>query len=135
MIVTDAFLASLLAMLPTERYTVLYTTTPRTASSADSASSKYSSTKETQQTKSISESYHLEDDLFQSPVHMELKRDFSPRADEEDGDDVDLPDGPLFERYTFLSPGSHHPSSSNQPLQTAPPSKPNLNPLKVIIRK
>lgn len=43
------------------------------------------------------------DTAFQAPVHMDLKRDLShyKRA----SDITTLPDGPLFERYQFLTPG------------------------------
>lgn len=38
--------------------------------------------------------------------HIELKRDFaSHRGHEKRSVDLHLPDGPLFERYTYLSPG------------------------------
>ena len=45
------------------------------------------------------------DTQFQAPVHMELKRDFSDNKRASDGN-ITLPDGPLFERYQYLSPGT-----------------------------
>ena len=45
------------------------------------------------------------DAQFQAPVHMELKRDFSNHKRASDGN-ITLPDGPLFERYQYLSPGT-----------------------------
>lgn len=43
------------------------------------------------------------DTSFGAPVHMDLKRDFAvhPRA----ATNVTLPDGPLFARYQYFSPG------------------------------
>lgn len=49
------------------------------------------------------------DTAFSSQTHMELKRDFAEHLKRENGTstggDVTLVDGPLFERYAFLSPG------------------------------
>ena len=45
------------------------------------------------------------DAQFQAPVHMELKRDFANHKRASDGN-ITLPDGPLFERYQYLSPGT-----------------------------
>ena len=45
------------------------------------------------------------DAQFQVPVHMELKRDLSNNKRASDGN-ITLPDGPLFERYQYLSPGT-----------------------------
>ncbi len=48
----------------------------------------------------------MEPSLFQSPLHLDLKRDLSSTAKRDStGDKPVLPDGPLFERYSFLSPG------------------------------
>ena len=45
------------------------------------------------------------DSMFQTSLHTELKRDL--RSHKRDtGDKITLPDGPLFERYQFLSPGT-----------------------------
>lgn len=46
----------------------------------------------------------------QTPVHMDLKRDLSSssagqKRDSNGEGKLVLPDGPLFERYSFLSPG------------------------------
>lgn len=91
-------------MLPSESYTLLYTTSPY-SQNADAAAAARPS-------KFEHESYHVEPSFHQSQANMELKRDFSPSGDNskrasDDGEDtqVTLPDGPLFERYQFLSPG------------------------------
>lgn len=44
------------------------------------------------------------DPLFQAPIQMELKRDLSHHK-RASNDTITLPDGPLFERYQFLTPG------------------------------
>ncbi|KAL8900793.1 MAG: hypothetical protein Q9207_005514 [Kuettlingeria erythrocarpa] len=50
------------------------------------------------------------DTSFSSQTHMELKRDMLAHTERENGSsaaggNVTLVDGPLFERYAFLSPG------------------------------
>ena len=45
------------------------------------------------------------DAQFQAPVHMELKRDV-PNTKRASEGNITLPEGPLFERYQFLSPGT-----------------------------
>ena len=45
------------------------------------------------------------DTQFQAPVHMELKRDHLNHKRASDGN-ITLPDGPLFERYQYLTPGT-----------------------------
>ncbi len=49
----------------------------------------------------------MDTSLFQSPMHLDLKRDLSSTNMKRDtsGDKPVLPEGPLFERYSFLSPG------------------------------
>ncbi len=49
----------------------------------------------------------MDTSLFQSPLHLDLKRGLSSTNSKRDssGDKPILPDGPLFERYSFLSPG------------------------------
>ncbi|KAL9102099.1 MAG: hypothetical protein Q9163_002722 [Psora crenata] len=85
----DAFLGSVLDILPLKRYTVIYITTPSDAPA--------------QPERAESQSYEM-DSIFHMPVHMELKRDVSHHKRASDGN-VTLPAGPLFERYQFLSPG------------------------------
>ncbi|KAK3167829.1 hypothetical protein OEA41_004275 [Lepraria neglecta] len=85
----DAFLASVLDLLSSNKYTVIYTTTPPTTIH--------------QSARTEPEAYEM-DALFQAPVHMELKRDISHQKRASDGN-ISLPIGPLFERYQYLSPG------------------------------
>ena len=85
----DAFLASVLDVLSSNKFTVIYTTTP--------PHSPY------QPTSDETESYEMEAQ-FQAPVHMELKRDFSVHKRASDAN-ITLPDGPLFERYQYFTPG------------------------------
>ena len=85
----DAFLASVLDLLSPNMFTVIYTTTPPNAAHQPASAE--------------SESYEM-DAQFQVPVHMDLKRDFSNHKRASDGN-ITLPDGPLFERYQYLSPG------------------------------
>lgn len=89
LIENDAFLASVLDLLSSTKFTVIYTTTPPNA--------------DYQPAFVESESYEM-DAQFQVPVHMDLKRDFSDNKRASDGN-ITLPDGPLFERYQYLSPG------------------------------
>ena len=44
------------------------------------------------------------DSIYQTSLHTELKRDLGKHK-RATGDNITLPDGPLFERYQFLSPG------------------------------
>ena len=54
------------------------------------------------------------DSLFQAPVHLELKRDMSHQKRASDAN-VTLPNGPLFERYQYLTPGAlYQPRCLNQ---------------------
>ena len=85
----DAFLSSLLDLLPSQRYTVLYTTSPVT------------SIDHTLQDESTA--YKMES-TFPSSLHMDLKRDFAVH-ERASGENITLPHGALFERYQFLTPG------------------------------
>lgn len=87
---SDAFLASVLDLLSSTKFTVIYTTTPPNA--------------DYQPAFVEPESYEM-DAQSQMPVHMDLKRDFSNNKRASDGN-ITLPDGPLFERYQYLSPGT-----------------------------
>ena len=76
-------------MLPSTKYTVIYTTSP------------------------VSQRHHLVEDTepyemdrtFGSPAHMELKRDLSAYKRNASHGNTALVDGPLFERYQFFGPG------------------------------
>ncbi|KAK0516786.1 hypothetical protein JMJ35_001389 [Cladonia borealis] len=86
----DAFLSSMLDLLsPKTRYTVIYTTSPPTTSHPSEQAEP--------------EEYEM-DSLFQAPVHLELKRDMSHQKRASDAN-ITLPNGPLFERYQYLTPG------------------------------
>ncbi len=85
----DAFLASIIDLLPSPKYTVIYTTTPVSAN----------------QHPLVSESRVYEmDETFPSSVHMDLKRDFSIHELASSGNTT-LSSGPLFEKYQFFTPG------------------------------
>ena len=49
------------------------------------------------------DSYEM-DASFQAPIHMDLKRDLS-HQERQISQNITLPDGPLFERYQYLTPG------------------------------
>ncbi|KAL9597490.1 MAG: hypothetical protein Q9219_005123 [cf. Caloplaca sp. 3 TL-2023] len=94
-IAINSFLSSLLDLLPTSKYTVVYTTTANPSSSSSAAA-----------TEPEPELYEM-DTSFSTQTHMELKRDFvaHEKRDESRGGNVTLPDAPLFEKYAYLSPG------------------------------
>ncbi|KAJ9602475.1 hypothetical protein H2200_013018 [Cladophialophora chaetospira] len=88
----DAFLASLIDLLPKQNYTVLYTTTRSedgmfVAQGSDAIE------------------YDM-DSQIQESMHLDLKRDLSvhPMANGT-GNNQTLIDGPLFDKYQFLTPG------------------------------
>ncbi|KAL8718513.1 MAG: hypothetical protein Q9225_004362 [Loekoesia sp. 1 TL-2023] len=92
---TDAFLSSLIDLLPTSKFTVIYTTTPFSSTSTSS-------------TANIEPEMYEMDTSFSSQTHMELKRDFaaySQSANNSSSGNVTLPNAPLFEKYAYLSPG------------------------------
>lgn len=75
---------------PKTRYTVIYTTSPPTIGHSSEPAEP--------------EEYEM-DSLFQAPVHLELKRDMSHQIRASDVN-ITLPNGPLFERYQYLTPGA-----------------------------
>ncbi|KAK2800041.1 hypothetical protein FQN50_008280 [Emmonsiellopsis sp. PD_5] len=82
------FLSSIITQLPSPKYTVIYTTTPRDFPAGVAGDST---------------AYEMEsEDVYQSPLNMNMKRDnfLHPRQDGEKPDNR-----PLFEKYQFLSPG------------------------------
>ncbi|KAL8996682.1 MAG: hypothetical protein Q9169_003854 [Polycauliona sp. 2 TL-2023] len=88
----DVFLSSILDLLPTSKYTVVYTTTPHTAQ------------KSTEHVEA--EVYEMDSSFSSSQSHMGIKRDlgmYGKRAD--DNGNVTLPDAPLFEKYQYFTPG------------------------------
>ncbi|KAL8990054.1 MAG: hypothetical protein Q9177_001202, partial [Variospora cf. flavescens] len=113
-----SFLASLLDLLPTSKYTVIYTTTTTNPSSSSSSSPSTGGVEEKKEASTyemdpstIFFSQQQQQQQQQQTHHMELKRDLltTKRADSiittTTGGNVTLIDGPLFERYAFLSPG------------------------------
>lgn len=85
----DSFLASVLHLLPSSKYSVLYTTTPRPADShLDTANTEHFKV----------------DTTFQFPAHLELKRDFSDHQRAANSA-LEKNNDPLFEKYQFFGPG------------------------------
>ncbi|KAI4278326.1 MAG: hypothetical protein LQ337_001095 [Flavoplaca oasis] len=88
----DVFLSSILDLLPTSKYTVIYTTSP------------YAAHKSGQHEEP--EMYEMDDSFSSSQSHLGTKRDFGvhgKRAD--DNANVTLPNAPLFEKYQYFTPG------------------------------
>jgi hypothetical protein len=84
----DALLAAILDMLPSSDYTVLYTTSPSQGKKNAEPAGGY-----------------VMDAEAQEMLHIDLKRDLSPRASNSSGGNTTLVDGALFERYQFFTPG------------------------------
>ncbi|OAL29445.1 hypothetical protein AYO20_09182 [Fonsecaea nubica] len=91
----DAFLASVLDLLPTQNYTVLYTTSRSqdgmlTAQEADG--------------KEAAE-YDM-DSQIQESMHLDLRRDLGVHAGANTArNNQTMIDGPLFDKYQFFTPG------------------------------
>ncbi|KPI45846.1 uncharacterized protein AB675_598 [Cyphellophora attinorum] len=84
----DALLAAILDMLPSSDYTVLYTTSPSQGKKDAEPAGGY-----------------VMDSEAQEMLHIDLKRDLSPRASNSSSGNTTLVDGALFERYQFFTPG------------------------------
>jgi len=82
----DAFFASILDTLPSQNYTVLYTTTPGL------------------HPESFHETTEYEMESLFKVMHPGVKRDLDSHPSNSNGNATYV-DGPLFERYQFLSPG------------------------------
>ena len=82
------FLASVLDVMPSTNYTVLYTTSTRAST-----------------TKSLGEAeeYVMESEM-EELLHTDLKRDLSTHQMQK-RENITLPDGGLFEKYQFFTPG------------------------------
>lgn len=81
----DAFLADIIDRIPSSKYTLIYVTSPREfVENGESDSVVYNS------------------DVFQEPLHMQLKRDYAGDARQDDSDSGKS----LFQEYQFLSPGT-----------------------------
>jgi hypothetical protein len=90
----DAFLASLIDLLPKQNYTVLYTTT-RSADGMVVAQGKEPL------------EYDMESQLQES-LHLDLKRDLGVHAlANKTGNNQTMIDGPLFDKYQFFTPGTY----------------------------
>jgi hypothetical protein len=87
----DRSLSSILDLLRTRNYTVIYTTTPNVLDVNLPATPKQ---------------YEMYD--YNQPLHTDLKRDIRPEP-LKSTDNQTLVDGPLFERYQFLTPGKPPP--------------------------
>jgi len=90
----DSFLNALLQTLSNST-SVIYTTTPPTISQHDVLT-----TQQNQQQQHATQIYEM--DHSQEPVHMDLKRDVSARANNNGTDQTHLP---LFDKYQFLNAG------------------------------
>lgn len=84
----DAFWASLLDMLPSSDYTVLFTTTPSGF---------------TRQPSEPVHEYSMDSDSQQA-LHTEMKRALHANVVRKNSNET-LPEGALFERYQFFTPG------------------------------
>jgi hypothetical protein len=90
----DAFLASLIDLLPKQNYTVLYMTT-RSADGMVVAQGKEPL------------EYDMESQLQES-LHLDLKRDLGVHAlANKTGNNQTMIDGPLFDKYQFFTPGTY----------------------------
>lgn len=78
---TDGLLSDIIERIPSSKYTILYTTSPREYNDADSTL------------------YNSESNNYDDPVHQDLKRDHSyTRRDESTNKS-------LFQEYQYFTPG------------------------------
>jgi hypothetical protein len=89
----DAYLQTLIEWLPKQNYTVLYTTT------------RHAGGRFTAQSEETTE-YDMPSQI-QDTLHMDLKRDLGLHARAKEGNQT-IVDGPLFDKYQFFTPGTHH---------------------------
>jgi|SRR5438045_8423647 hypothetical protein len=85
----DLFFASIMDTIPSQNYTVLYTTTPPAPASNQPASE--------------ASRYEMEKPLVEAE-HLDLKRDVDVEPGQSHSNQTII-NGPLFEKYQFLSPG------------------------------
>ncbi|KAL4797246.1 BIG/ATPase V1 complex, subunit S1 [Aspergillus venezuelensis] len=78
----DGLLSDIVTRLPSDKYTILYTTTPREWETSDSPT------------------YKSPNDPYQDPVHQDLKRDFSSHSRRDESTNSSL-----FDEYQYLTPG------------------------------
>lgn len=79
----------MLDVLPSDKYTVIYTTSPSNAVTTSNH---------------VDSETHDLDSMFQATLHTDLKRDLSSHKRDEQ-ENITLPEGPLFERYQYFTPG------------------------------
>ena len=84
----DLYLASVLDLLPSSNYTVLYTTSTSTKGPSD----QYAG-------------YNMDATSLEKTLHMDLKRDLNTHDFSKRATNITLPEGALFERYQFFTPG------------------------------
>ncbi|OAP62460.1 hypothetical protein AYL99_04663 [Fonsecaea erecta] len=91
----DAFLASVIDLLPTQNYTVLYTTS---RSQDEMLVAQGAGEKEAAE-------YDMNSEI-QENMHLDLKRDLGLHAAaNKTGNNQTMIDGPLFDKYQFFTPG------------------------------
>ncbi|KAL3445703.1 BIG/ATPase V1 complex, subunit S1 [Aspergillus insuetus] len=78
----DALLSDIVGRLPSKKYTLFYLTTPREFGENDSPV------------------YQQQNDLYQDPVHIDLKRDYSVHSRREE-----TINSSLFDEYQYFTPG------------------------------
>ncbi|KAL2787733.1 BIG/ATPase V1 complex, subunit S1 [Aspergillus keveii] len=78
----DALLSDIVGRLPSKKYTLFYLTTPREFGENDSPV------------------YQQQNDLYQDPVHIDLKRDYSVHSRREENINSSL-----FDEYQYFTPG------------------------------
>lgn len=84
----DGLLADIIDRIPTSKYTLLYATSPRESPDSNQAEDV--------------------NDVYQDPVHMELKRDYSMHLRDGSGNNNSSGSGSkksLFEKYQYFTPG------------------------------
>ncbi|KAG9785675.1 hypothetical protein KCU88_g2396, partial [Aureobasidium melanogenum] len=93
----DAFLASVLDLLPNQNYTVLYYTT--SSSQDDGSAVQVHEHEETKEYEMMDSEWSP---IEESILHLDLKRDLGVHQKQ---NNQTLVDGPLFDRYQFFTPG------------------------------
>ncbi|GES63054.1 BIG1-domain-containing protein [Aspergillus terreus] len=78
----DGLLADIIERIPSKKYTLLYTTSPREYEGVASGI------------------YHSENNPYDDPVHQDLKRDYSAYTSDDESSSKSL-----FQEYQYLSPG------------------------------
>ncbi|KAL2857829.1 BIG/ATPase V1 complex, subunit S1 [Aspergillus pseudoustus] len=78
----DALISDIVGHLPSKKYTILYLTTPREFEENGSPV------------------YQAQNDLYQDPVHLDLKRDYSAHSRRDE-----TTNSSLFDQYQYFTPG------------------------------